>query len=1267
MNKIRMIFFLLIAVLIVPALSKAKTVQDVIKSIEKDENKIPLYKTQTKQKTKGKVKGKTRNRVNVKVGKPIGNLSSIFPDGAVESHYEDKLNQEIRQLHKLSNKLNDGETKRKILLKLAKAYSEKAALAEKKAQDNFEKRLKLYLAGSIKSKPRVENSQAKKFNLKSIEIYKKYFAKYRKSKGKEKGIDEVLFFLGYNYMSLDNIREGVRYYKMLSDHHPKSEYVDHANLSVADYYFDRDQRLQAKKYYKRVLVSRRRTSTFVLATYKLAWLNRKMGDHGEALKNILKMIRFGKSGVRNRKDALLSKEAGKDLPLFYADAGDPRRAITYFTNIMPTDEAYKSLEELAYIYVDSGQKSHAQYLFSKLVELRPKSDRSFDYQYALINMQASTGREDLYERALYKLVKQFGGDSKQEASGITSNAKNRKKKKEIMKKIEVDLRSHVLKLHNRFRKEKSKALSLRARKGYSLYIKTFPKSPYYAEIQFYNGELLYEMGQYKESYKAYREVKDSKYKIKSELNAVLSLERVIPSDIEIRKKVGKSTNKYPLSPEEKDFVKASNVYLKNPAHKEKGLAIKYRLANLYYSHNYFSRSEALFKEIIKENPDSEYAKYASDLIIDSYKLKNDYVGLERVGKELVQLGSATNNSKVQISKVKSIVEKSVFKQIEDMNASQNPEAVAEAFLNFVKSYPQSQLKNQAYYNAGINFEKADMSKKALDAYSSVDPSSRKIYNNAKRFSALIFENIGFLQRASLDYEELGRKATNTKQKAKYLSNAAVIKEAFKNTRGMKRIFEVLKPIDDPKSVVLYDYRLAQVYKKKGNKNEELKHLMRFFNSSKAESFLLVKAATRIGDIYKSKSIVDKASYWYRASSMTYDKYKNKGALKAAAFAAKAKFELSNKIFYEYLSVKIPKDPKAQASAITKKLSLIDKINKKMQEVINFDDGYTIVSALNRLGQAYQHLTFSILNAPLPNGLTAEEKKQVKGLLKQKVEPFKSNSLSSYKKALEKAEQLETFNEDSLATILELAKIDSSYSNFRFPYIVGEASMAYDKSLLRKFSIEPLDLKLTESSILERASKRLAQDKKDTKALVTLALYYSLKGLPGVSNIYLDKTNRNFKSTADYFSLLAYNNFIEEEYRMAINNFKIALKINSSHVVSASNLGSFFIKYGGYQKGGDYLSRVYPSQGNRVLKKFLPDLVNNYALYLVSEGEPKEAIKELKNVAIKSKGYKPAIANLAILYKVVKKVENESNPYLSQYKELAKTGADFDRIKAMEKY
>jgi tetratricopeptide (TPR) repeat protein len=159
----------------------------------------------------------------------------------------------------------------------------------------------------------------------------------------------------------------------------------------------------------------------------------------------------------------------------------------------------------------------------------------------------------------------------------------------------------------------------------------------------------------------------------------------------------------------------------------------------------------------------------------------------------------------------------------------------------------------------------------------------------------------------------------------------------------------------------------------------------------------------------------------------------------------------------------------------------------------------------------------------------------------------------------------------------------------------------------------------------------------------------------------------FKSRADYFNLQAYNSYLDGDFRLFVANLRSALKINSSHVASALNLGSYYMKYGGYDKGGSYISKVYPSSDSKIPSVSMPDAINNYALYLVSKDEFNKAISSLKSIQQLDSNYVPSIANLAVLFKIIKKEKNADNPYFSQYKELAKSRADFDRIELMEKY
>ena len=68
-----------------------------------------------------------KDRVNLAIVQP-SRFSVVFPEGTAERDYEEKLNQEIKQLYRLSKRLQSPDTKQAIWMRLAKAYSEKAAL-----------------------------------------------------------------------------------------------------------------------------------------------------------------------------------------------------------------------------------------------------------------------------------------------------------------------------------------------------------------------------------------------------------------------------------------------------------------------------------------------------------------------------------------------------------------------------------------------------------------------------------------------------------------------------------------------------------------------------------------------------------------------------------------------------------------------------------------------------------------------------------------------------------------------------------------------------------------------------------------------------------------------------------------------------------------------------------------------------------------------------------------------------------------------------------
>lgn len=1232
-----------------PADARPKTVKDVLKKIEKKKMRVPEVKSS----------GTSAGRINLKVIKPSERFSLIFPEGTAERAYEEKLNQEIQKLYGLSQRLRSQETKRKIYMRLAKAYSEKAALAERRIQINYDSKLKDFLAGVTSTKPTLNLKPSKKFNLKALELYKFYIKNYPRALD----LDQALFFLGYNYMSLGRTTDAIKHYDLLSKKFPKSQFLQEANFSLGDYYFEKENPQKAKSYFLKV-ANNPRAQLSSLARYKLAWVRRSLQDHQRALQDVIAVIRISqKAGVRNTRIQKFGAEALKDLPVFYAEAGDPKRAFTYFTNLVSRKKAAKALEQLAYFYMDRGDRKQARYIFDQLVSLNPEGQKSFDYQYSLVEMQSATGRDDLYEKELYRWINNFGPGSKWAA-----NNPDKKKVREALQKAELSLRSHVLKVHRQGQERKQRTRLQRAEKGYNIYLSKFKGHKNYDEMSFFFAELLYDLNKYKEAYAQYRKVLNnvkSAYRKKAYLNSILSLEKTLPKEADLRKQVGRTTKVLPLNSNETKFIAEGNSYLADKSNTENRLEIAYKIANIYYSHNYFNEAEGEFKKIIKTYPTSKYAKYSSDLILDIYALKKDYSGLERVGKELLSLGSP--GAKSSNSKIKSLVEQSAFKQAEDSAKTDKPEVAAGKFLAFAKKYQKSKLVNKSYYNAGIFYEKAGRLKEALGAYQEARKRSRGkdplVFKNTTRFSANIYQKLGYLKKAAGLFEEFATAYPKEADSKVYLTSASIIREGFNDTDGMRKLFKRLKGTAKSSEVNLYDYRLAEAHRRKRDFSKASYYYDKFILAGKGEGSLLVKSAYRIAEFHLANNQLGNARAWYRKTEELFKRYKNRGAASATSEAAQAAFFLTNKYFHSYLSVKIAGNPNAQKTALQRKLSMINELNNKLNNVINYDDGSMIVAALARLGQAYQHLVYSISSAPVPSNLNEEQKKQYQQQIETVVTPFRNNALTSYKKSIEKAEALNTYNSHYKTARFELAKLDPDYNRFKIKSVFSDV-VAPRASKLSGFSglVKSIDAK--ESVVLEKASVALAKNPNDPGALYFLSSYYQKKGYTQAARIFVDKAASGFKSSAEYKDVYGLVNEQDGFPSKAVTFFREAFQADSAFTPGAVNLTRVLVSEGGCKEAIPVFERL--TTDSSLASDLKAKIFGNYGECAREMKDFKTAKKYLQKSLELNSSLRPSIANIAALYLVDLKDRKSAQTYIDQYKKLANTKADFDRIKVLEK-
>ncbi len=298
-----------------------------------------------------------------------------------------------------------------------------------------------------------------------------------------------------------------------------------------------------------------------------------------------------------------------------------------------------------------------------------------------------------------------------------------------------------------------------ATEGYQLYLREFPDSATVADMHFYFGELLYDMGKYDEASIQYKWIVDNapqnKFYGKAAQNLILAVERSIPSDQEMQKRVGESLDPVPLEPKVDRFIKAGQWYIEKFPGSDKTVEIKFRIGRLYYQSNHFDEATKYFRDIVQQHSSTKYAEYSANLLLDIYNLRKDYAGLEKAGAELLAVPSIASSKAG--ADIRGVMEKSSFKRGQDLEMDKKYSESAQVYQAFAKQNPKSNLATTAMFNAGVNFERAGMTGPAITSYQSLGLSRSRCgkikTESVRRLLAKQYQD-------SAQFEEAAKLATN---------------------------------------------------------------------------------------------------------------------------------------------------------------------------------------------------------------------------------------------------------------------------------------------------------------------------------------------------------------------------------------------------------------------------------------------------------------------------------------------------------------------------
>lgn len=950
------------------------------------------------------------SKVNLDAVKPTRTSVLVQQDGSARAQYERVLDEQIRQLYAITQKAKNSPNRGELWLRLAELYVEKATAIESRKQDDYDKRLKAFQDGKTKVRPKLNLNDAKAQNRKSIQLYE-WFAR---DFPKDSKMPQALFFLGFNYYELGDAKKGTEYYNELIKKYPRSEFVGDAQFAMGEHFFESDQWDAAYKAYTPILKNKRHRM-YSFALYKSAWCLYRTGKAERGMSYLEHIVRSSRQnqGKSNAHTARLENEAVRDMVVFYMEAGKPENAPGYFRSLVGKEKADTYLERLAYGYSDKGNKDASREIFKYLIRNYPNSPKAFEYQYQIVQNYFYIKDNQKFKAELYTWIKTY---EKGSVWG-QANAKDKELLEKSYKLRETTLRNYVLQQHQTAQNSRGQFSQSQALEAYGLYIKEFSDSEQAGDMRFYYGELLYDMGKFEAASAQYKWVIDnapkSKFFDKAAQNLMIAAQKSIPSDGDIQKKIGSSTDPIQFDPNIQKFVQVANWYVSKFPNTEKAVEVKFRVARLHYQHNQFSQAEKEFKFVVEKYPKTQYAEFSANLLLDMYNLKKDYAGLEKIGAELLKVPEIANSKTG--GDIRGIMEQASFKRAQDLEGQKNFAGAAQAFENFALANKGSKLSITAHFNAAVNYERANNANKAIENYlivaNSKSPEATPHKPKIPRLLAKLYQDSNQFEQSARYYIQAARENPKDPLAANFIFNAAVLFEALGNTKeaisSYTEFTKMNKKMSDNLEAV---FSMAQIHRKNGQISQAIFKYMEYVESGGRSQEKVIESAYWVTVLSRKVNAITRSKEWKQKTISIQRRFAPGLKGVGAKYAAEFKLEDANVTFNEFKAIKFPQNPARQKEAADRKLALMSRLSKELADVIKYDSAEEIVSSIAILGEANNNMAQTILNAPLPSGLNAEETKQYKEGVAKFAEPFEQKARESFKAAVDRGFELETYNQ-----------------------------------------------------------------------------------------------------------------------------------------------------------------------------------------------------------------------------------------------------------------
>lgn len=943
-------------------------------------------------------------------GKNKLNRSAIFTI-EVEEKLIRNINSTVSYLQKQADRMpKKSEQRLNLLDKVFNLNIENAVYLRNKEEREYDERWTLWdengrRGGEPKLNPAQSNTAWKRVISQADVILKEY--------PRNKNADTVIFHQAVALQYIGREKDAAKIYTQLIQNYPNSAIAGDAYAALGDYYFDRDDFRNAQNNFKQAL-RYKRSKRYLWSMFKLGWCSYNLNNYKEALRYWQQVVALSRSESQ-KESARLKDEALRDMVYAFAELKDVDTAINYYRANGGSQFIGGFLRLLAQTFSDQGQYALAIKTLRRFQVTVPNDPEGPAAEKEIINLAYELGHMKVVWDELEKFESRYGTKS----SWAAANGEDKKLILETQQMIKDQILYYAKFTHQRAQKNSSVPLHNEAKKGYLIFLRSYPTGKEVVEIKYNLADIEYFLKSYTQEGKYLLEIalmdKDKAlvYDAKTgkadniHKDAALGMVRAFARDFEpdyksmLKRKPDFAKPPIPLSAKAQNYIRGCSLYRKWYSSDTKVVKVcDLDTTKIYYQSNNRKQAMRYLWFIANKYPNSKEGPESVEQLIPLYK--EDRAALLTVADKLLQIPAYRKGELGQ--KLMSLKRGA---EVEDIAKEKDSLKRAQRFEAQAKKNPKDPESDKLIFNAAGDYVKAGAVPSAISAYLyliKTYPKSPQVEDSTLQVAKLREKLMDF-GTAATDYQTFAARYPKAKEAAGASAKGCDLQLAIGSDKAMTSCLAFAQKYPDGGAAVTYRLILSLERSKRYSQMAEVirRHYLNKYklppNDVIVEHYRIYRSAKGAGAAAVQAS---------RDIMATYSRNQAAVSGEALRYVGEQVFRQAQGEMPKYIAVKLAGGTVDRLIAsIDAKGAALQRAVAAYNRVTATKDAYWGAAALHQLGYVHEVFAKSLQTPPAIQGAKPEE---VVAKLTPQIQKLNQEAANWYKIGLDTVHQFKAYNE-----------------------------------------------------------------------------------------------------------------------------------------------------------------------------------------------------------------------------------------------------------------